>query len=208
MPKYLQYDISPGQRFGKLVAIRKLDERTSDGIVQWECLCDCGRTTHVRKYGLLREGRGVTRSCGCLHKTSVTSHGCSMTSEYNTWASMKKRCLNPNHKSYLDYGGRGITICDEWQQGFEAFIRDMGPKPSPRHQLERKDNDGNYCPENCIWATPKDQGNNKRTSRRICFNGSTRTLSQWADLCGIGITTLHARLKKGWPLNKALSPLK
>lgn len=119
--------------------------------------------------------------------------------EYKVWASMKNRCYNPkDRRSWLPYGGRGITICERWRNSFAAFLADMGRRPSPQHQLDRIDNDGPYCPENCRWATRKEQANNRRNNHFITHDGVTLTLTQWAERTGIPYGTLKARLKAGW----------
>jgi hypothetical protein len=142
--------------------------------------------------------------------SNALKHGASaggrMTAEYGVWAMMKTRCLCTTAKDYKYYGGRGISVCGRWLK-FECFIEDMGPRPSSRHTLERKDNNGNYEPGNCEWATRDAQMTNTRHNRFLTYGGETRTLSDWARLIGIAVSSLHGRLKKGWPLDRALTPL-
>lgn len=139
----------------------------------WKCLCDCGNTTEVRGV-YLRNGH--TTSCGCKRGNRNVIHGGSRRNarmpEYYVWAGMRKRCLDPNSKSYKNYGGRGITVCDRWQD-FANFIADMGPRPSHEHSIERKDNDCGYSPDNCIWATRDIQAKNRRPKKKIthCSKG-------------------------------------
>lgn len=144
------------------------------------CQCRCGRTKDVSLYSVVH---GLSKSCGCLSGDSArarfTTHKRSNTPEYRTWAAAKTRCYNRRTPSYADYGARGIKMCDKWRDDFAAFFRDMGPKPSPVHSLERIDNDGPYAPENCEWAVKIVQANNNRRSRHIEFNGKRRTLAQW-----------------------------
>lgn len=121
------------------------------------------------------------------------------------WGNIKKRCYNPNNPKYKDYGGRGIKMCEAWLSSYEQFAKDMGPRPSLRHSIERKDNNGDYCPENCQWETSRKQGLNKRNNRRINFNGQTLTAREWSELTGIKTTTIEARLKSGWPIDDALT---
>lgn len=121
--------------------------------------------------------------------------------EYNAWQAMRARCLNPNHPAYKNYGGRGITVCDEWlgPGGKARFLADMGPRPSPEHSLDRINNDGPYCKDNCRWATQKQQCNNTRRNHRITIDGVTRTVTEWAEFRGLKLITLHFRLaRRGW----------
>jgi hypothetical protein len=124
------------------------------------------------------------------------THGMSRTGEYRTWAGMRQRCQVKTNWNYADYGGRGITVCDQWQK-FEAFYRDMGRRPSPRHTLERKNNSLGYSPENCVWATPLEQNNNTRANVFLVLNGESRTIAQWSRIVGISLATLSARRKAG-----------
>jgi len=118
---------------------------------------------------------------------------------------MKERCLNSSLPNYKYYGARGIRVCDRWLHSFEKFFEDMGPRPSPRHTIERRDNDGDYTPENCYWATWSQQARNRRNNRVVTFNGDTKILSEWADAAGIPVNTLHNRLSRGWSVARALT---
>lgn len=157
-----------GSRFGRLTVMRRAGN-ASTGDAQWLCICDCGETVTVRG---TRLRSGESRSCSCLQKEIVSSrnstHRLSKSPEYRSWSSMIARCENPKYHHYHRYGGRGITICDRWRDSFESFLADMGPRPSLSHSIDRyPDNDGNYEPGNCRWATPAEQRHNRSDSREF-----------------------------------------
>lgn len=154
-----------GMRFGKLVPLKMIE---GPGRQVWECLCDCGQTARVTKDHLFNN----TRSCGCLRR-KPRLHGLSRTVEHNAWWYMITRCGDPGRPEYPRYGGRGIKVCERWQE-FVNFLADMGPRPSPRHSIDRIDNDGNYEPSNCRWATPVQQSTNTRRNVRLTYNGITK----------------------------------
>lgn len=137
----------------------------------------------------------------------VATHGRSRTPEYRVWQQLRQRCLNPRAKSFDNYGGRGVTVCDRWNESFQAFIDDMGARPSPYHSIDRIDNDGPYEPKNCRWAEMRVQLRNRRTNSMLTFLGRTQTVTDWAAELGIAAPTLDARLQRGWSLEKALSTL-
>jgi hypothetical protein len=124
--------------------------------------------------------------------------------EYAIWNGMRQRCNNPSAGAYRHYGGRGIKVCPEWEQ-FWQFVADMGPRPSPDHTLERIDNDGDYRPSNCKWATRRAQSRNRRSNRLLTFNGRTQPMSAWADETGITYTAIQTRLDRGWSVHDALT---
>lgn len=154
-----------GQRFGRLVALKRTGRQMKSGGYYWSCRCDCGNEPEIHVSKLTA---GVTRSCGCLHADvmhGLAKHGMTDSPEMRAWAAMKQRCLNPKNKRYADYGGRGISICPEWVGSFERFFADVGPRPSPTHSLNRIDNNGNYDRENVAWATRAEQRYNRRNTR-------------------------------------------
>jgi hypothetical protein len=133
------------------------------------------------------------------------TRGHAMTPEYTAWMSMRRRCEDPRGPMFRHYGGRGISVCRRWRKSFEAFLADVGPRPSPLHSLDRIDNDRNYEPGNVRWATRIEQASNKRTSRLIEYRGRTQTAAAWARELGILYNTVLERLKRGWPAARSLS---
>jgi hypothetical protein len=198
-----------GQRFGKLTALKR-DENPHKGNARWLCQCDCGGISATRSNKLIS---GHTKSCGCLQRENTTKrnlkHGQSRrrkeTRTYRIWKAMLARCTNPNALHWRHYGGRGIKVCENWRN-FEAFLLDMGEVPSSKHSIDRINNDGDYCPENCRWATQKQQVGNTRRARLLTFDGKTRCLSEWAEITKIGARTLGTRLNRlGWSIEDALT---
>lgn len=170
----------------------------------WVCVCNCGKEFLASSSNL---PNGI-HSCGCLRLKSITKHGQSgpaMTREYRTWAAMKARCENPHHDSFNRYGGRGITVCERWRDSFESFLEDMGRCP-PKMTIDRKDNNGNYEPNNCRWATRREQARNTSKTKLIRFNGITMPLIAWAESLGMNPVTLHSRIDTyRWTIARALT---
>lgn len=173
-----------------------------------QCVCSCGT---LRLYRLSSLKSGDTQSCGCLMRerssTANGRHRRCRTPEYRAWGSMLARCHNTNHRFFRHYGGRGIVICERWlgTTGFSHFLEDIGARPSPKHSLDRIDNNGNYEPSNCRWATRKEQANNKRSCRMVTIEGTTDTLSNWCRKQGISYNCVQARLRLGWDMVIALT---
>lgn len=194
-----------GLKFNRLTVISRA-ENDKGGKAIWKCLCECGKLV-VASGTDIRSGH--TKSCGCF-KSDMTSqrnmiHGCSKKNPiYKTWCGMRTRCNNKNHVYYKHYGGRGIKVCDRWND-FNNFLEDMGEKPSPAHTLERVDNDGHYEHNNVRWATKKEQASNSRKNKFIIFYGTKKTLSEWARVININPDTLSARLCNGWTIQRALT---
>lgn len=194
-----------GKRFGRLVVEAfwghdRFEKRL------WLCRCDCGKAATPSGNRLLR---GDTRSCGCLHdelaSQRFTKHGGKHSQVYNVWCTMKGRCLNPTDPRYKYYGGRGITVCDRWKTDFAAFRDDMGPRLRGM-TLERKDNNGSYSPDNCIWATMKTQGRNTRRTKRYEHKGENLTLGEWSERTGIAVSALYFRINESdWTIEEALT---
>lgn len=133
------------------------------------------------------------------------THGLSYTPEYRAWQQMRLRCTNPQHAAWADYGGRGITVCERWLTSPAAFLADMGPKPSPAHELDRIDNDGGYHPGNCRWVLRKQNDRNRRSNRHLEHQGERRTIAEWSERSGVPVDTLSYRLKAGWSVSAALT---
>lgn len=185
-----------GYRFGPLVII---GSESKGGHQLALCRCDCGRTCAPR-IGRLVNAR--VKSCGCVN--NQRKHGESQSKLYRVWSDMITRCNTKSATSYENYGGRGIAVCDRWKS-YEAFRADMGPIP-PGMSIERIDNDGDYSPRNCRWATREEQNENKRNSKKFTFNGETLSLPQWGRKLGISGKTLRSRIVVlGWPIEKAFA---
>lgn len=193
------------KRVSRLLVIRRYPENNKFGQVQWECLCECGNITIVGT-SQLRPNR--TTSCGCFQKEAVRNasltHGMSSSAEYRTWNKIRERCYNERDKRYSDYGGRGITMCEEWRNSFEAFYRDMGKRPSSSHSIDRKDNNKGYDKENCRWATRIEQANNKRNNAIYELNGKVKTLAGWCRELHLNYDFVQQRLSRGWSFEKAI----
>lgn len=166
MSRKVEEWIGPGSKFGRLTIIEETRSPPRRGRF-YRYVCDCGNNG-LAYGGHLRAGM---KSCGCI-KGANRTHQMSHKPEYRAWDNARSRCYREKDRKFPDYGGRGIKMCDEWRNSFDAFYRDMGNRPSPNHSLDRQDNDGNYDPGNCRWATPSEQNQNRRPFRKGAGNGS------------------------------------
>jgi hypothetical protein len=193
-----------GQRFGRLTAMQRvgLDPR---GKTLWQCICECGNRPITRADRLVS---GQAASCGCLCRergiAANTTHGRTGTQAYRTWQNMRNRCGNPRNTFWRYYGGRGITVCEQWRTSFEQFYADMGDPP-PGMTLDRINVDGNYEPGNCRWASRKEQLRNTRRNHILTVGGQSFAVSEWAERLSILPSTLYNRLYDGWSVERALT---
>jgi hypothetical protein len=196
-----------GQRFGRWTVLRRV-ESSKWRATKWLCQCDCGNQSVVVGTSLRR---GESQSCGCLRnemaRQRFTTHGGRSSRLYRIYHEMKDRCYNKSSPCYHYYGGRGITICEEWLQDFSRFRAwALQSGYNDKLTIDRVDTNGSYSPKNCRWVTMKVQNNNKRNGRYLTFRGETHTVSEWADITGIPYYTLHSRIVKlNWSIERALT---
>ncbi len=180
-----------GKRFGRLTVIQFLGIQKRQA--RWLCQCDCGSTTTASTAMLNLK----LQSCGCLTLEKTTTHHMSRTRPYRIWMGMRSRCDNSSQPVYKYYGARGVHYCPEWST-FEGFWKDMQPGYVPDKTLDRVDNDGNYCPENCVWATNKEQSQHKTNNALLTYNGQTMNITQWSLKLGLPRSMLYGRKALGW----------
>jgi hypothetical protein len=194
-----------GKKFERLTVVAEAG-RSKAGKVLWLCVCECGGEATTTT-GALNSGN--TLSCGCLQRErtseAATTHGQSRTRLYRVWKGMIKRCYKQSESNYPRYGGRGIAVCREWRESFEAFERDMGASYAPGLSIERRDNDGPYASWNCRWATDDEQRRNTRRNVWLEFRGVRMVAADWADALGMPRLRLKARLDRGWSVGRALT---
>ncbi len=194
-----------GRKFGRWKITEMLEGQKAKAV------CECGTELEVFTTNL-KQGKSL--SCGCLSQEinsgpkpeiseRLKTHGQSKTPIYKVWSAMIARCTSEASPSYHNYGGRGISVCERWLH-FENFVADMGHRPSEKHSIERIDNNGNYEPTNCRWATKKEQCNNTRRNIVLVFNGEAKTLTQWSEVLGIRYDTIRGRLRRGATVERAL----
>ncbi len=190
-----------GKNFGRWLVVEYAGVKL--GNKMYTCKCKCGTIRLLAGYRLRK---GVTKSCGCLSAELASVRNRRWPKGYErtlySWEAMIDRCTNPNHLHYKDYGGRGILICNRWME-FENFLFDMGIKEKGFY-IERIDNNGNYEPSNCKWATSLEQARNRRNTTFLTIDGITRPLTEWACISNVHYKTIHDRIKHGWDVKKAV----
>ena len=186
-----------GERYGKLVALLPTNEKTKNGGYKWLFRCDCGNTKIIPANSVRS---GHVKSCGCLTKL----HGCTNTRLFHIWVDMKQRCENPNHPQFYLWGGKGIKVCDEWHDFlvFKKWAESSGY--CDNLSIDRINGERDYCPENCRWATAKQQARNTKANHRITIDGETKALCEWIELSPITSSTYHKRKKRGMSDKDAL----
>lgn len=204
-----------GKRFEKLTVIKlanKIQKYNSKGCKDglkyiYLCSCDCGNTCFVERNHLITLH---TKSCGCykigMHTNRLTKHNKRYTKIYNVWSGIKRRCYNPHQKSYKNYGGRGIIMCDEWLKNFQTFYNwAINNGYEEGLTIDRINNNGNYEPSNCRWVRSQDQTKNLRTNHYITYNNETHCLSKWAEIYNIPKNVMYTRVSLGWDFEKIIS---
>lgn len=190
-----------GQKINSLTILRRSDERGGGKKpeVLWECQCDCGKIVVVKSYSIIS---GHSKSCGCKKIKHGYSHKERL---YETWKNMRRRCFDPKNKRWANYGGKGVTICKEWNDYsvFRSWAMENGY--ADNLTIDRKDADGNYCPDNCRWADAKTQANNVSRNRIIEHDGKKMTMSEFADYLGISYSALQHRMDRNWDMESIVS---
>lgn len=200
-----------GSKYGKLTVIGIVPPTKKGRGYLWKCQCECGNETISAPLKLIN---GKTKSCGCAKRERIkadplfdrTKHGGKNERLYRIWRGMKQRCENKENRDFKNYGGRGITVCNEWKNDYAVFRKwalDNGYLDDLT--IERKDVDKGYCPENCTWIPAKMQAKNRQTSKWVEYNGERRIVSEWAEIYGIEPCTIYNRLRLGWSFEKAVS---
>lgn len=198
-----------GETFGFWTVLRKSQEKLSNTIA-WDCKCICGTERAIRSSGLLS---GQSSNCGCKRKGKAYKHGATcngkISPEYRSWQMMVQRCTNPKATSFESYGGSGITVCNEWLNSFETFLKDMGPRPSVKYSIDRIDSTKGYCPDNCRWIEKREQPHNFKRNVLVSYQGSTMPLwhlMQSHNTLGLKYSTVFMRVTKlGWKAEDAIS---
>ncbi len=192
-----KYDLS-GVSFGDWLVVSDLG-----GLLI--CKCKCGYEAKQAPANIIRGRTTSCRKCMAVRNVTLSANGLPHKPTRNTWKSMIERCYNTSHKFYPIYGGRGITVHESWKLSYDSFTSDMGIRPEGK-SLDRINSDGNYCPNNCRWATQKEQCRNRRVNRRISINGTSKTIAEWTELSGLSDGTIDQRIKRGWSEDRLLIP--
>ncbi len=202
---------SPNLKYNRLTSVSE-EGVDSHGQKNWKFVCECGNEI-IARFSAVKSGN--TKSCGCWDREvaskKATTHGHSgvddpYKDEYRIWRGMKKRASGTlTGDKNINYSKKNISICESWKESFVNFLNDMGKRPSPKHSIDRIDNNGNYEPTNCRWATPKEQARNRSSNRLLTYAGETKTLAEWAEITGISGKKINSRISKlGWSIEKAL----
>ena len=199
-----QRDDLTGKTFGRWTVLYFL-YTTEHRDAYWMCRCECGSEHKVRSNQLKN---GTNRSCGCLQRELTAEknwkHGLSNHPMKQTYYAMLARCYNTTSTEYHNYGARGIFVCDRWRNSFPDFFNDMGERPNGC-TIDRIDNNGPYSPENCRWATWRQQRTNTRINHILEYDGKAQTIIEWADEIGISPNTIHSRLHRGWSVHDTIT---
>lgn len=210
MGKYASADIT-GQKFGRWTAIRPTGRKAKNGTYYWLCKCECGNIGEVSVSNLRS---GSSKSCGCIPKERMSKlnykHGGKKERLYLVWIDMRRRCYDDSVYEYMNYGGRGIAVCDEWQDysKFREWALSTGYDAAAKRTactLDRIDVNGNYCPENCRWADSATQNNNRRNNKKISYGSETHSMAEWNRICNFPKNTIFKRINAGWSPEKAIT---
>jgi hypothetical protein len=195
-----------GISFGRLTVVSKTSGPKGR---LWVCKCACGNEHTTNTSFLLK---GSVKSCGCLRKEMCRAnqpnrkHGMANSAEYKTWQRIKDRCRNRNSPDFKSYGAKGVNVCQRWLDSFEVFYEDLGPKPSNKHSIDRyPDKNGPYSPDNCRWATIKEQARNKNSNKILVLNGKSRCIAEWSEITGIRREIIESRSRRGWSDKRTLT---
>lgn len=201
-------NVPPGTRFGRLVVVGEGPRTRNENRRTLQCRCDCGNTSNVIIRDLIKK-RKPTMSCGCLARESaralLVTHGLSKHPLYEIWHGVVKRCTDSSSGNYSYYGGRGITVCQEWHdvENFHAWAIENGWEPGL--EIDRIDDNGQYCPSNCRFVTRSENMRNTRANHNLTLNGITRCIIEWSEITGIKYRTILSRKRYGWSDEKTLT---